>query len=116
VPEDQLISDLLRFIRTHFLDGDALDGGAVNGDVMNGGALHGGAVNGDAVNGDAADGLTDETPLLAWGILDSFKTAKLLTFIEDELGTQIPPAQLFAGNFRDIRSIAAMVRANGDRS
>ena len=86
MPEDQLISDLLMFIRTHFLDGDA------------------------------AGGLTDETPLLAWGVLDSFKTARLLTFIEDGLGTQIPPAQLNAGNFQDIRSIAAMVRANGGRA
>lgn len=83
MPEDQLISDLLMFIRTHFL------------------------------NGDTTGGLTDETPLLAWGVLDSFKTARLLSFIEDELGTQIPPAQLYAANFQNIRSIAAMIRANG---
>jgi clorobiocin biosynthesis protein CloN5 len=83
VAEDQLISDLLTFIRTQFLDGDA--------------------------NGE----LTEETPLLAWGVLDSFKTARLLNFIEDELGSQIPPAQLYARNLRDVRSIAAMVRANG---
>jgi acyl carrier protein len=82
VPEDQLISDLLVFIRTQFLDGDS------------------------------SGELTDETPLLAWGVLDSFKTARLLTFIEDELGTQIPETQLYAGNFHDIRSIAAMVRAS----
>ncbi len=86
VPEDQLISDLLMFIRTQFLDGDA------------------------------AGELTDETPLLAWGVLDSFKTARLLSFIQDELGSQIPPEQLYAGNFQDIRSIAAMVRANGGRA
>lgn len=85
MPEDQLISDLLAFIRMRFLDGDV------------------------------TDGLTDQTPLLAWGILDSFKTAMLLTFVEDELGAQIPPAQLYAGNFQDIQSIAAMVRANGGR-
>jgi acyl carrier protein len=86
VPEDQLISDLLTFIRTQFLDGD--------------------------VTGE----LTDETPLLAWGVLDSFKTARLLSFIEDELGSQIPPAQLYAGNFQDVRSIAAMVRANSGQA
>ena len=83
MPEDQLISDLLTFIRTQFLDGDA------------------------------TGELTDKTPLLAWGVLDSFKTARLLSFIQDELGSQIPPAQLYAGNFRDVRSIAAMIRANG---
>jgi clorobiocin biosynthesis protein CloN5 len=86
VPEEQLISDLLMFIRTQFLDGDA------------------------------TGELTEETPLLAWGLLDSFKTARLLSSIQDELGSQIPPAQLYAGNFQNIRSIAAMIRANGGRA
>ena len=81
--EDELISELLAYIRVEFLDGDA--------------------------QGE----LTDETPLLAWGVLDSLKTARLLNFIEDELGSPIPPAQLYAGNFQNVRSIAAMVRANG---
>ena len=82
--EDQVVSELLGFIRSAFLDGDP------------------------------AGELTDETPLLAWGILDSFKTARLLNFIEDDLGTRIPPEQLFAGNLKDVRSIAEMVHANGD--
>jgi clorobiocin biosynthesis protein CloN5 len=82
VPEDQLTSDLLMFIRTEFLDGDP--GGE----------------------------LTEETPLLAWGVLDSFKTARLLSYIEDEFGTPLAPALLSAGNFQDVRSIAATVRAN----
>ena len=84
VSEDQVISDLLMFISTEFLDGD--------------------------LTGE----LTDETPLLAWGVLDSFKTARLLNYIEDEFGSQIPPALLSAGNFQNVRSIAAMIRANGD--
>jgi clorobiocin biosynthesis protein CloN5 len=67
------------------------------------------------LDGDATSELTDETPLLEWGVLDSFKTARLLGFIQDELGAPIPPAQIYAGNFHDIRSIAAMVRANGGR-
>jgi acyl carrier protein len=83
VAEDQLICDLLTFIRTQFLDSDA--------------------------KGE----LTEETPLLTWGVLDSFKTVRLLNFIEDQLGAQIPPAQLYPGNLQDVRSIAAMVRANG---
>ncbi|GAA3348263.1 hypothetical protein GCM10020358_66070 [Amorphoplanes nipponensis] len=86
VPESQVADELMGFIRTEFLDGDP------------------------------AGELTDETPLLAWGVLDSFKTARLLSFIEDELGSPIPPAELYAGNFRDIRSIAAMVHANGGRA
>jgi acyl carrier protein len=83
--EDRLTSVLLGFIRDQFLAGDS------------------------------AGELTDETPLLAWGVLDSFKTARLLNFIEDELGARIPTEQLFAANYKDVRSIAAMVRANGGR-
>jgi acyl carrier protein len=86
VTGDELVSELLRFVRTQFLDGDT------------------------------AGELTDRTPLLAWGVLDSFKTARLLGFIQDEFGARIPPAHLNAGNFQDIRSIAAMVRANGGRA
>jgi acyl carrier protein len=86
VPEDQLTSDLLTFIRTQFLDGDP------------------------------AGELTEETPLLAWGVLDSFKTARLLSYIEDAFGSPIAPALLSSGNFQDVRSIAAMVRANGGRA
>jgi clorobiocin biosynthesis protein CloN5 len=86
VPEDQLTSDLLTYIRTQFLDGDP------------------------------TGELTDETPLLAWGVLDSFKTARLLSYIEDELGSRIAPGLLSSGNFQDVRSIAAMVRANGIRA
>jgi acyl carrier protein len=83
VPEDQLTAQLIGFIRAAFLDGDQ------------------------------AGELTEETPLLAWGILNSFKTARLLSYIEDELGCSIPPADLYVGNFQDVRSIAAIVRENG---
>jgi len=83
VPHDQLATELMGFIRRAFLDGDQ------------------------------AGELTDETPLLAWGVLNSFKTARLLTYIEDELGCRIPPTELYVGNFQDVRSIAAMVRENG---
>lgn len=81
--DDRIVSDLLAFIRTQFLDEDG------------------------------AGELTAETPLLAWGVLDSFKTARLVGFIQDELGAEIAPAQFSARNFRDVRSIAAMVRATG---
>ncbi|MFD1939786.1 MULTISPECIES: acyl carrier protein [Nonomuraea] len=84
--DDQIVSDLLVFIRTQFLDGDP------------------------------AGELTDDTPLLAWGVLDSFKTARLVAFIQDELGSPIPPEQLNATNFHDIRSIAELVRSNGGRA
>ncbi len=83
MPHDELTANLISFIRRAFLDGDP------------------------------AGELTDETPLLAWGVLDSFKTAKLLTYIEDQLGTPVPPSALYASNFQDVRSIAALVRETG---
>jgi acyl carrier protein len=83
VPHDPLTTNLIDYIRQTFLDGDP------------------------------ADELTDETPLLAWGVLDSFKTARLLTYIEEQLGTRVPPSALYADNFQDVRSIAALVRDNG---
>lgn len=86
VSEDKVVSELLTFIRTEFLDGDA------------------------------AGELTDETPLLAWGVLDSFKMARLLSFVQDGLGVQVPAAQLSAENFRDIRSIAAVVASSGGQT
>lgn len=84
--DDKLVSELLTFIRTEFLDGDV------------------------------AGELTDETPLLAWGVLDSFKMARLLSFVQDGLGAEIPAERLSAGNFRDIRSIAAVVAASGGQA
>jgi hypothetical protein len=35
----------------------------------------------------------------------------LLNFIRDELGTPVSPAFINAGNFKDVRSIAALVSA-----
>jgi acyl carrier protein len=61
------------------------------------------------LDGDRSGELTEESPLLEWGILDSLKTAVLLTFIRDELGVMIPAVQVDARNFRDVRSIAAAV-------
>jgi acyl carrier protein len=42
------------------------------------------------------------------GILDSLKTAILLNYLRDGLGTPVPPALIDARNFRSIRTIAAM--------
>lgn len=50
-----------------------------------------------------------DTALLDLGILDSLKTAILLNFIRDDLGVSVPAVALNAANFRDLRSIAALV-------
>jgi acyl carrier protein len=58
--------------------------------------------------------IDDTTPLLDHGILNSLKTAMLLNFARDTLGTFIPPEYLDLKNFRDVRSIAAMIHSLSD--
>jgi clorobiocin biosynthesis protein CloN5 len=77
--EEAVVAELTTFIRERFLDGDR------------------------------DNELTDTTPLLQWGILDSLSTAVLLKFIRHEMGVTVSPSKVDAKNFRDIRSIAAVV-------
>ena len=58
-----------------------------------------------------AQGINPDTPLLEWGILTSINTAQLLTFIRDELGTNIPPTELTGTNFQNLDSITDLLLA-----
>ncbi|MGW3569170.1 acyl carrier protein [Streptomyces sp. NPDC000941] len=53
--------------------------------------------------------ITPTTPLLAWGILDSIRTARLLAHLRDELGVLVPAAQLTGAHFKDVESITDLV-------
>lgn len=53
--------------------------------------------------------ITPTTPLLAWGILDSLRTARLLAHLRDELGVLVPPTHLTGGHFKDVESITDLV-------
>ncbi|MFV2119888.1 phosphopantetheine-binding protein [Streptomyces sp. Act-28] len=66
-------------------------------------------VGGELLPADARTGLTDTTPLMESGLLDSLRVALLLTHIRDEWGLHVPPARIDAHHFRDIRAIAAML-------
>jgi clorobiocin biosynthesis protein CloN5 len=79
MPQDLVIDRLIDFIRERFLGGDP--------------------------NGE----LTEETPLLEWGVLDSLNTAVLLTYIRDELGVSVSPAKINGRNFATVRTIAALI-------
>jgi acyl carrier protein len=60
---------------------------------------------------DGDDITVDETtPLLVSGLLDSLRTARLLTFLRKDIGVAIPAAKLDPENFRDVVTIVAMVR------
>ena len=54
-------------------------------------------------------GLTETTPLLAWGIINSLEIVRLLRFIHQQFSVDIPLDQLVADSFTDIASIANLV-------
>lgn len=53
--------------------------------------------------------VTEQTPLLELGILDSLKTAILLNYIHNDLHSSVPAASLNSENFKDVRSIVAVI-------
>jgi acyl carrier protein len=63
----------------------------------------------ELLNGDRSAGLTTETPLLGWGILNSIDTARLVGFIRERFGVRVPPADIVERNFRNIECIADLV-------
>ncbi|MGW1412185.1 acyl carrier protein [Streptomyces sp. NPDC002403] len=77
--EEDYVSALVKFIGEEFLQGD-----------------------------DQAE-LTDVSPLMDSGVLDSLRVAFLLTYIRDELGLYVSPAKIDIEHFKDIRTIARML-------
>lgn len=49
--------------------------------------------------------LLPETPLLEWGVLNSMNTAKLLTYMREELGIFVPPTRLTGKYFKNLNAI-----------
>lgn len=56
----------------------------------------------------AAD-LTDRTPLLELGVLNSLETSRLVAYIREAFGVRLPPMSMTAGNFKDLATIAGLV-------
>lgn len=61
--------------------------------------------------GDEDQELTETTPLLEWGILDSLRTVSLISHIRDRFGIFVSPANVNSRNFLDVTTIAALVVA-----
>lgn len=55
--------------------------------------------------------LTDESPLLESGILDSLAIVKLLTFLEESFGVEITDDEFDPDNFESVAAIAELVAA-----
>ena len=58
--------------------------------------------------GDGAE-LDAETPLLAWGILDSLTLVTLLDHLERRFGIRIPPSEATPDQLETIRAVAELV-------
>lgn len=65
------------------------------------------------LNGDESVGLTNETPLLEWGILNSVGTTRLVGYIRNEFGVRVPAGQMVRQNFQNINCIADLVGSLG---
>jgi acyl carrier protein len=61
------------------------------------------------LEGSGASELTGDAPLLEWGILTSMNTARLLSFIRNDLSVVVPPTHLTGANFTDLNAITDMV-------
>lgn len=57
--------------------------------------------------------LTDDTPLLTTGILDSVATLKLITFLEDEFRVEIRASEADPENIDTLALITALVASKG---
>jgi len=54
-------------------------------------------------------GLSETTPLLEWGIINSLEIVRLLNYIDEQFGIEISYADLTPANFTDISSIVEMI-------
>jgi acyl carrier protein len=54
-------------------------------------------------------GLNETTPLLEWGIINSLEMVKLLSFIREQFGVEVPTDKLVADSFTSISSIADLI-------
>lgn len=54
--------------------------------------------------------LTDETPLLSSGVLDSLAILQLMSFLSDELGIEIADDDFTLDNFETVGALLAFVR------
>ncbi|MEV4497593.1 hypothetical protein C7C45_11230 [Micromonospora arborensis] len=80
---DQTLKILLEFVEKHVLAGAGQTG--------------------------SEPGLTAQTPLLEWGVLNSLRLTQLLGFIRDELQVDVSPELIVGRNFRDLDAITRLV-------
>jgi acyl carrier protein len=61
--------------------------------------------------GENPDELTDSTPLITGGILDSIATLKLVSFLEEQFKIELAPHETDADHLDSVAAIATLVRS-----
>jgi acyl carrier protein len=61
--------------------------------------------------GERPEALTDDTPLVDEGVLDSLATLRLVSFLEKEFKVSLAPHEVDAEYLNTLPSIAALVRS-----
>ncbi len=64
--------------------------------------------------GESPENLTDDTPLVTGGILDSLATLKLVAFLEETQGIKVEAHEMGADNFDSVNTIAAYVGSKSE--
>ena len=59
--------------------------------------------------GESPDELTDETPLITGGILDSISTLKLVAFLEDHFGVTVEAHEAGVENLDSVGQISRLI-------
>lgn len=60
--------------------------------------------------------LEEDTALFSRGLIDSLNVVELVTFVEEEIGRPIPPADITLDNFDSIARIARYAGNSGGAS
>jgi acyl carrier protein len=61
--------------------------------------------------GESPDELTETTPLISGGILDSIATLKLVLFMEETFGVSFEPHEVDRENLDDLKSIVRLLQS-----
>lgn len=65
--------------------------------------------------GESPDELTETTPLISGGILDSIATLKLVMFMEEEFGVSFQPHEVDKENLDELASIVRLLQSKNPR-
>jgi acyl carrier protein len=63
------------------------------------------------LEGEDPEELTESTPLISTGILDSLATLKLITFLEEQFGIVVEPQEADEEHLNTVADVARLVRS-----